>query len=55
VKIPKIRRTLYRTAARLGDVEALASGNPKRIVERAENKIIWRGFGSLMRMLRGRR
>ena len=54
VKISKIRKTLYRTASELGDVQAVASGNPEKIVERAENKLIWRGFGKLFRTFRGR-
>jgi len=54
MKIPKVRRSLYRAAAKLGDVEALASGKPERIIERAENKVIWRGFSSLFRAFRGR-
>lgn len=54
MKLSKVRRSLYWTASKLGDVEAIASGKPRRIVERAENKMIWRGFGKLFRSLRGR-
>lgn len=54
MKISKVRRSLYRTASALGDVEAVASDNPKRMVERAENKMIWRGFGKLFKLFRGR-
>jgi len=38
----KLRRSLYRGARVLGDVNALASGRPTRIVKRAANKVIGR-------------
>jgi hypothetical protein len=37
---------LFRTARTVDDVEALASGNPKRIERRAKNRIIGRGTGT---------
>lgn len=40
--VSRTRRKLYRWARILGDVEALASGNPKRIAKRAINKGIGR-------------
>lgn len=43
----KLRRNLYRTARTLGDVEAVASGNPKRMAKRAVNKKIGRTLGRL--------
>jgi hypothetical protein len=41
----KLRSSLYRSARLLGDAEALASGNPKRITRRAKNKLVGRALG----------
>ncbi len=38
----KVRRFAYRLGALLGDVQAVTSGNPKRLVKRAANKVIGR-------------
>ena len=40
-----LRSNLYRSARILGDVEAVSSGNPKRIERRAKNKLIGRALG----------
>src|SRR5205823_10019683 len=40
-----VRSNLYRAARILGDVEAVSSGNPKRIERRAKNKLIGRALG----------
>jgi hypothetical protein len=40
-----LRRNLYRSARVLGDIEAVASGNPKRVERRAGNKLIGRALG----------
>jgi len=40
-----LRSNLYRSARLLGDVQAVASGNPKRIERRAKNKLIGRALG----------
>jgi hypothetical protein len=40
-----LRSNLYRSARILGDMQALALGNPKRIERRAKNKVIGRALG----------
>jgi len=40
-----LRSSLYRSARLLGDVQAVASGNPKRITRRAKNNIVGRALG----------
>jgi hypothetical protein len=40
-----LRSNLYRSARLLGDAQAIASGNPKRIERRAKNKLIGRALG----------
>jgi hypothetical protein len=41
----RLRSSLYRSARVFGDVEAVASGNPKRITRRAKNKLLGRALG----------
>jgi len=38
----KLRSKLYKAARALGDVEAVSSGKPKRVVNRGFNKLIGR-------------
>ncbi len=40
-----LRSNLYRSARLLGDVQAVTSGNPKRIERRAKNKLVGRALG----------
>jgi len=49
----RLSRFFYRVARTSRDVEAVESGDPKRIARRARNKILgrilWRTFGRLFR------
>ena len=49
--IGRVRHALYRGGSVLGDVEAVASGNPERMVRRAEQHVFWRAFGRVGRGL----
>ena len=40
-----LRSNLYRSARILGDMQPVASGNPKRIERRAKNKLVGRALG----------
>ena len=40
-----LRSSLYRSGRILGDVQAVTSGNPKRITRRAKNKLVGRTLG----------
>jgi hypothetical protein len=55
MKLSRLRRSMYRAGSALGDLGAISSGNPARIVKRAANKAIWRGWSRLFRALFGGR
>jgi hypothetical protein len=42
MSINSTRRSLYRVARILGDVQAAKSGSPKKVAKRAANKVIGR-------------
>ena len=50
MRVSKLRRMLYRLAALLGDLQAWASGDPRRIARRYARKWLWRTW---FRMWRG--
>ncbi len=46
-----IRGGLYRAGSILGDAEAVASGNPEKIVRRGAQHVFWRAFGNAGRAI----
>jgi len=42
MKRPRLAGKLFRLARRVDDIEALTSGEPKRIARRAKNRIVGR-------------
>jgi hypothetical protein len=51
MSINKLRRTLYRVARILGDVQALSSSDPKKVARRAGRRATGRAAGKLLRKL----
>ena len=49
MSLSKLRRQLYRAGRDLGDVEAVASGNPDKIARRALRKRVYRAEGRVTR------
>ncbi|MHB8355061.1 MAG: hypothetical protein ACYDDQ_00010 [Vulcanimicrobiaceae bacterium] len=57
--ISKARGEMYHASSVLGDVEAVASGNPEKVIRRAAQHVFWRAFGnagrSIFRRIGGKR
>ncbi|MED4018635.1 hypothetical protein ACWE42_03145 [Sutcliffiella cohnii] len=51
MKISKIRSKLYKTAKILGDIQAITSGNPKKMAKRAGRRVAGKGTGRMLRKL----
>lgn len=51
VTIGKVRGELYHAGSVLGDVEAIASGNPRTVVRRGIQHVFWHSFGRAGRSL----
>ncbi len=49
--IGKVRGAMYRGGSVLGDVEAVASGDPEKIVRRGAQHVFWRAFGKAGRSI----
>lgn len=49
MSISRIRRLLYRSGSVLGDVEAVASGKPDRMIKRVIRKELYRDMGRAIR------
>ena len=49
--ISSIRRLLYRSASALGDVQAVSSGKPDRMIKRLIRKELYRDMGSAIRRI----
>ena len=57
--IGKVRGEMYHAGGVLGDVEAVASGNPEKVIRRGAQHVFWRAFGnagrSIFRRIAGKR
>lgn len=53
MSIRKARRAAYRTGAVLGDVQAVASGDPGKVAKRVVRKAAWKAWARLARRLLG--
>lgn len=49
--ISRIRRMLYRSASALGDVQAVSSGKPDRMIKRLVRKELYRDMGGFIRRI----
>ena len=46
--INKVRGYMYTTAKLLGDVQAIASGDPKKMAKRVGRRVVGKGTGRLL-------
>ncbi|WP_176483733.1 MULTISPECIES: hypothetical protein [Bacillus] len=51
MKIHKFRSILYKTAKLLGDVQAVSSGDSKKMAKRAGRRVAGKGTGRMLRKL----
>jgi hypothetical protein len=47
--IGAVRHAAYRAGSMLGDAQAVASGSPAKMVQRAETHVLWRFLGRVFR------
>jgi hypothetical protein len=46
--ISRVRGNLYALARILGDVQAVASGDPRRMAKRVARRLVWRSVGRVL-------
>lgn len=46
--LSRVRGNLYALARLLGDVQAVASGDPRRMAKRAVRRLVWKSVGRVL-------